>query len=70
MRFHQISTDEVYGSFPLDGSKKFDESSPYNPRNPYSATKVAARMAAEECAMAGIHCFHVSTDYVFDGERG
>jgi len=42
VRFHQISTDEVYGSLPLEGSKKFDEGSPYNPRNPYSATKAAA----------------------------
>lgn len=41
-RFHQISTDEVYGSLPLDSSERFTESSPYNPRNPYSATKAAA----------------------------
>ena len=41
-RFHQVSTDEVYGSLPLNSKKKFDESSPYNPRNPYSATKAAA----------------------------
>jgi len=42
VRFHQISTDEVYGSLPLEGAEKFDERSPYNPRNPYSATKAAA----------------------------
>jgi len=41
-RFHQVSTDEVYGSLPLNSKKRFDESSPYNPRNPYSATKAAA----------------------------
>lgn len=42
LRFHQISTDEVYGSLPLHSEEKFDEKSQYNPRNPYSATKAAA----------------------------
>jgi dTDP-glucose 4,6-dehydratase len=41
-RFHQISTDEVYGSLPLKSSKKFREDSRYDPRNPYSATKASA----------------------------
>ena len=40
-RFHQISTDEVYGSI-LKGS--FDEKSPYSPNSPYSASKAAADM--------------------------
>ena len=42
LRFHQISTDEVYGSLSLDSSDKFGYDSCYNPRNPYSATKAAA----------------------------
>jgi dTDP-glucose 4,6-dehydratase len=42
IRFHQISTDEVYGSLPLNSKEKFSENSKYNPRNPYSATKAAA----------------------------
>jgi len=42
IRFHQISTDEVFGSLPLNSKRKFDEKTPYNPRNPYSATKAAA----------------------------
>lgn len=42
IRFHQISTDEVYGSLPLDSDDQFDENSKYNPRNPYSASKAAA----------------------------
>lgn len=42
IRFHQISTDEVYGSLPLNSKAKFNENSKYNPRNPYSATKAAA----------------------------
>jgi dTDP-glucose 4,6-dehydratase len=39
-RFMQISTDEVYGS--LGPAGKFTESSPINPRSPYSASKAAA----------------------------
>ena len=42
IRFHQVSTDEVYGSLPLNSRKKFDEKSKYSPKNPYSATKAAA----------------------------
>lgn len=39
-RFHQISTDEVYGSLGPKG--KFSEVTPYDPRNPYSASKAGA----------------------------
>ncbi|MEM3844679.1 MAG: dTDP-glucose 4,6-dehydratase [Candidatus Parvarchaeota archaeon] len=42
LRFHQVSTDEVYGSLPLNSKERFNENSCYNPRNPYSATKAAA----------------------------
>lgn len=40
-RLHHVSTDEVFGSL---GSTdpKFNESTPYSPRNPYSATKAAS----------------------------
>ena len=38
-RFHQISTDEVYGSIKV-GS--FSEESKYNPSSPYSASKASA----------------------------
>lgn len=41
-RFHQISTDEVYGTLSLKDKRKFNENSPYLPRNPYAATKAAA----------------------------
>lgn len=40
-RFHQISTDEVYGSI-LKGS--FTEKSSYAPNSPYSASKASADM--------------------------
>jgi dTDP-glucose 4,6-dehydratase len=39
-RFHQISTDEVYGS--LGESGQFTEASQYDPRSPYSASKAAS----------------------------
>jgi dTDP-glucose 4,6-dehydratase len=40
-RFHHISTDEVFGA--LDhGDKPFDETTPYDPRSPYSASKAAS----------------------------
>jgi dTDP-glucose 4,6-dehydratase len=42
IRFHQISTDEVFGDLPLDSSEKFTEDSPYRPSSPYSASKAAA----------------------------
>jgi len=42
-RFHQISTDEVYGDLPLDRPDlKFTENSPLKPSSPYSASKAAA----------------------------
>jgi len=40
-RFHHISTDEVYGSLGYDDSP-FTETTPYNPLNPYSASKAAS----------------------------
>jgi dTDP-glucose 4,6-dehydratase len=39
-RFHHVSTDEVFGSLGPDGH--FDESSPYRPNSPYSASKAAS----------------------------
>ena len=39
-RFHHISTDEVYGSLGEKG--KFKETTPYDPKNPYSASKAAS----------------------------
>ena len=39
-RFMHVSTDEVFGS--LGHDSYFTESTPYNPRSPYSASKAAA----------------------------
>ena len=41
-KFHHISTDEVYGSLDYDDTELFTEKTPYDPRNPYSATKASA----------------------------
>ena len=41
-RFHHISTDEVFGALPLNSSERFNESSPYQPKSPYAASKAAA----------------------------
>lgn len=41
-RFHQASTDEVYGELPLVGGERFTERSPLRPSGPYSASKAAA----------------------------
>jgi len=41
IRFHHISTDEVFGSLNA-GDEKFNENTPYDPRSPYSASKAAA----------------------------
>ncbi|GAB4219958.1 MAG: dTDP-glucose 4,6-dehydratase [Candidatus Microgenomates bacterium] len=42
IRFHHISTDEVFGALPLGTKEKFNEKTPYNPRSPYSASKAAS----------------------------
>jgi dTDP-glucose 4,6-dehydratase len=43
IRFHHISTDEVFGELPLDDpNAKFSETTPYDPRSPYSASKAAS----------------------------
>lgn len=42
-RFHQVSTDEVYGDLPLDRPElRFTETSPLRPSSPYSASKAGA----------------------------
>ena len=40
-KFHHISTDEVYGALEYD-DPPFTEETPYNPQNPYSASKAAS----------------------------
>jgi len=49
--FHHISTDEVYGS--LGESGYFTETTPYDPRSPYSASKASS----DHLAMAYSHTY-------------
>lgn len=50
-RFHHVSTDEVFGSLGQDGL--FQETSPYQPNSPYSASKAAS----DHLARAWHHTF-------------
>ncbi|MFE6971707.1 dTDP-glucose 4,6-dehydratase [Isoptericola sp. NPDC057653] len=42
VRFHHVSTDEVYGDLELDDPAKFTPTTPYNPSSPYSASKAGS----------------------------
>jgi dTDP-glucose 4,6-dehydratase len=42
VRYHHISTDEVYGDLELDDPARFTEATPYNPSSPYSSTKAGS----------------------------
>lgn len=49
--FHHISTDEVYGS--LDDTGYFTETTPYDPRSPYSSSKASS----DHLVMAYYHTY-------------
>jgi len=42
LRFHHVSTDEVFGALTLESKEKFNELTPYNPSSPYAASKAAS----------------------------
>ncbi|WP_444663083.1 dTDP-glucose 4,6-dehydratase [Cellulomonas sp. CW35] len=42
VRYHHVSTDEVYGDLELDDPQRFTERTPYNPSSPYSSTKAGS----------------------------
>jgi len=42
IRFHHISTDEVFGSIDFGSNAQFSETTPYDPSSPYSASKAAS----------------------------
>ena len=47
-RFHQVSTDEVYGDLPIDRPDLlFTETTPINPSSPYSASKASADLLVQ-----------------------
>ncbi len=41
-RFHHVSTDEVFGSLPLESKIKFSEKTVYSPRSVYAASKAGS----------------------------
>lgn len=59
LRYHQVSTDEVYGHVP-DGRSQ--ETDPVEPRSPYSASKAGADML--------VHAYHVTYDVPATITRG
>lgn len=52
IRFHHVSTDEVFGSL-KEGDPKFNENTSYDPHSPYSASKAAS----DHLARAYFHTF-------------
>ena len=42
VRYHHVSTDEVYGDLALDDPARFTEETPYHPSSPYSSTKAGS----------------------------
>jgi dTDP-glucose 4,6-dehydratase len=55
-RFHHISTDEVFGAL-AEGDAPFTETTPYDPRSPYSASKAAS----DHLARAWQHTYGLPT---------
>jgi dTDP-glucose 4,6-dehydratase len=56
VRYHHISTDEVYGDLQLDDPAKFTPETPYNPSSPYSSTKAGSDLLVRAWVRSfGIH---------------
>lgn len=56
-RFVHVSTDEVYGSLPLERKElKFTEETPLAPNSPYAASKTASDLLVR----AAFHTFHMN----------
>jgi dTDP-glucose 4,6-dehydratase len=55
-RFHHVSTDEVFGALEAD-DPPFTETTPYDPRSPYSASKAAS----DHLARAWQHTYGLPT---------
>ncbi|MEM6812432.1 MAG: dTDP-glucose 4,6-dehydratase [Pseudomonadota bacterium] len=56
-RFIHVSTDEVFGDLDFNAEEKFSESTAYNPRSPYSASKAAS----DHLVKAWFHTFGLPT---------
>lgn len=54
-RFHHVSTDEVFGSIPLEKKEKFSEKTIYSPRSVYAASKAGSdHLVQAYCATYGL----------------
>jgi dTDP-glucose 4,6-dehydratase len=42
VRYHHVSTDEVFGDLPLETPEKFTRDTSYNPSSPYSSSKASS----------------------------
>lgn len=47
MRYHQVSTDEVYGDLGTDSTDLFSETTPISPNCPYAASKASADLLVQ-----------------------
>ena len=52
VRFHHVSTDEVYGDLALGDPARFTEGSPCRPSSPYSSTEASSDMLVRAWARA------------------
>ncbi len=60
-RFHHVSTDEVFGALEA-GDPPFTETTPYDPRSPYSASKAASdHLVRAWCHTYGLPTFVTNT---------
>ena len=50
IRFHHVSTDEVFGDLALEDPVRFREDSPYRPGSPYAASKASSDLLARAWA--------------------
>lgn len=57
VRFHHVSTDEVYGSLSLGTSELFNELMPYRPNSPYAASKASS----DHLVRAYFKTYHLAT---------
>ena len=56
IRYHHVSTDEVYGDLALDEPRRFRPNDPYKPSSPYSSTKASSDLLVRAWARTyGIH---------------
>ena len=56
IRYHHVSTDEVYGDLALDEPRRFRPDDPYKPSSPYSSTKASSDLLVRAWARTyGIH---------------